>query len=818
MKLSPYWIQNDLPAPPEAPSYSDGTNSFPLRPSGNADGINMSFIRAILRGAASNIPCFTPIFLTADQRAVRLTIQQTALDTANKKYEELEEERAALQKKITSEPSADKRKQLRAEKSTVITKRDDQKKKIDRISNDVYKLQRDDLPYQDGNFKDPSNPVVIKFANFTYGVLLYLESSKGTPIPATEQAAIITELMDILDDQLRSIYYKGLTDTNIPLTWTPSGTTTPLPALDTMMRLSLFDMEFIGIDTQNKNGDVIAALKLRIGSDKAWNDTTGFPFRFFYRVKDDRRGWCLWVPNSMPDVYVEPNETDYYYSPAGTAGAYTRNDKGGASILPCYAMDSSGIIQPFPARGESVRSGAGGGAMRADRVTEADYKWSGNRALGYALNLDMKAYIPPTSGIFNFSHALDWLPAPDGYQKAQTPAKVGRSSDAVSKMNSEIIYFKKFNDPIPGKKNMPKATLPLPPGRFLKGGFHNVGDLVKKKKGSWEFGGSVFGKTGEVLKHMNADRESAGAVMRDAFTEMKFTVSGTDLGSATQFANWVAQNDPKAITYWSSASAEVKLFSDHSTDSLDTLKKQIRTSQEWCHLFGHGDGGSEELGNFISGSKHCNTEQLAIETGQRYQKYDGLTAKITAYLMPNQGFAKKEPTKADIAYLKYFDQTKVNLNDPADAEKAVRDYVEQYPNVDLTPYLASAPAATSGPVLSREAYVKLTPYQQWRVKKDVYEKFRSILTLHYPLGLFVRYKIYDGGKKIFDHGFSAQSESFDLNQFNILAHTVKRVIAASKGVQDEFVEAVNMKLKTRLQGEIDKTIKDLFASSGYEIR
>lgn len=39
--------------------------------------------------------------------------------------------------------------------------------------------------------------------------------------------------------------------------------------------------------------------------------------------------------------------------------------------------------------------------------------------------------------------------------------------------------------------------------------------------------------------------------------------------------------------------------------------------QDWCHLWGHGDGGSEVLHNFVAGSKYCNTEQLAIESAQR---------------------------------------------------------------------------------------------------------------------------------------------------------------------------------------------------------
>jgi len=81
----------------------------------------------------------------------------------------------------------------------------------------------------------------------------------------------------------------------------------------------------------------------------------------------------------------------------------------------------------------------------------------------------------------------------------------------------------------------------------------------------------------------------------------------------------------------------------------EIARASLRTEQEWCHLVGHGDGGDEVFENFISGSKHCNTEQLAIETGQRTarrtygQAGDAvvdpilLAVKVTAYLFPNYG-------------------------------------------------------------------------------------------------------------------------------------------------------------------------------------
>jgi hypothetical protein len=54
-------------------------------------------------------------------------------------------------------------------------------------------------------------------------------------------------------------------------------------------------------------------------------------------------------------------------------------------------------------------------------------------------------------------------------------------------------------------------------------------------------------------------------------------------------------------------------------------------------MYGHGDGGAEVLSNFVSGSDHCNTEQLAIETGERKGKPQDLSIRVTAYLLTSEG-------------------------------------------------------------------------------------------------------------------------------------------------------------------------------------
>ena len=75
--------------------------------------------------------------------------------------------------------------------------------------------------------------------------------------------------------------------------------------------------------------------------------------------------------------------------------------------------------------------------------------------------------------------------------------------------------------------------------------------------------------------------------------------------SASAFANGESQKE--ALAVWR------KMKTTH--------QKSLPTDQEWCHLVGHGDGGHEIKSNFVAGSFHCNTEQLAIESGQRWTTY-----------------------------------------------------------------------------------------------------------------------------------------------------------------------------------------------------
>ena len=175
-----------------------------------------------------------------------------------------------------------------------------------------------------------------------------------------------------------------------------------------------------------------------------------------------------------------------------------------------------------------------------------------------------------------------------------------------------------------------------------------------------------------------------------------------------------------------------------------TSRKQIATDQEWCHLRGHGDGGEERVGNFVAGSNHCNTEQLAIESAQRAITQSGRATYAlftTAYLLPDRSMA----LVSGRAYLG---------TDGAYLQKAYGDKPPNNPKV-----------TTDWNNTARNA----------------------------PVAAYIRYRVYrvDGQQrhKVFEHLFEGQSEFFDKNQYNILQFAVRWALDKAT-VKAEIAEVV----------------------------
>lgn len=231
----------------------------------------------------------------------------------------------------------------------------------------------------------------------------------------------------------------------------------------------------------------------------------------------------------------------------------------------------------------------------------------------------------------------------------------------------------------------------------------------------------------------------------------KNTFKGSKI-SATNFSLLTLQNDNGSLDKWKRLKAGA-LFQKPAADSdtpaaastASTSPQTLPANQEWCHLMGHGDGGGQKMGNLVSGSWFCNSEQLAIEQGQRettHKLTNRYELRTTAYLFPNTTIFFEK------SYLK-----KGNKDDQPE---------DNHPN-----------------------------------NSDVNELGKTM-----PVCAAIEYKIYDtkddlgangpNPTKIFHHTFEGQGEFWDQNQHKILFAYVKYLLAG-KEVFEADLMAINSK-------------------------
>ena len=197
--------------------------------------------------------------------------------------------------------------------------------------------------------------------------------------------------------------------------------------------------------------------------------------------------------------------------------------------------------------------------------------------------------------------------------------------------------------------------------------------------------------------------------------------------------------------------------SDEARNSVDDhgLGKDLtHPRQEWCHLIGHGDGGSEDQSNLAAGSHYANTEQLALEEGARALRAVGkahgvvVLLKVTTYLTPG--------TKCADA-IRY----KVALwrkPKPAAKGKPAAAAAVAAASTDVSASKDGAAAAVSAASVEAEAV------------------------------------------EIFDHLFDGQSESFDRNEFAIAKQTL---IEAGARQFAEWKLDVDLEAAPEVESEVD---------------
>ena len=468
----------------------------------------------------------------------------------------------------------------------------------------------------------------------------------------------------------------------------------------------------------------------------------------------------------------------------------------------CYYIWTADKIKGFLSTVHVGKSGGGSGyAMRADDPLEIDYRWkivqSGDdvsyliaKLWSYQMKLDHeKVNIDP-----NF-HPVNW---PILNRQNNSKAcfieyyKKFKTTDEIATAKEGRKVLTKKNKPIDTMPNVPKISHSYQSSDLSKhvkgagkeGTVYETFKIKPRNLRLWQKGDDGDGIAHVINTQELKERDDAGTVMGRAFRNFGFPEPTVSHMSATHFAKGIIEgirvnekNKNFAIKKDSVIEEQWKL--DFAGEPI------LKTDQEWCHLFGHGDGGPEVLLNFVSGSKHCNTEQLAIEVGQRRVIHNkdindsirkNFKAKITAYLMPNSGLiSSKEYSKNELQAL-LFSGSEASTN-------LFRDFFNDTlppSNFLCTSYFQKGSIDTNKWKLKNDCIINLNALVKEN-KTSVYKaeivSFKNNFLNHFyvykPLGRWIRYKIFYNSELIFDHLFDAQSQSFSLHEAQLLDFTVE---------------------------------------------
>lgn len=272
---------------------------------------------------------------------------------------------------------------------------------------------------------------------------------------------------------------------------------------------------------------------------------------------------------------------------------------------------------------------------------------------------------------------------------------------------------------------------------------------------------------GNILYREKKMRLNAATAMQPLYNNLKSGVQNNLSKSglpATAFAKQAIQNSNKVKDDWQNLKKDAKNY--------------FPVNQEWCHLMGHGDGGNEYLGNFVSGSYHCNTEQLAIETGQRnitqQAKMGDYVLHTTAYLLCDQDQLKASEIIATPYLTKepeYANLVSVTLARHQDKLASIASST-----TSSAPTTTGTTTSTSTTTTSNTKKRPGDGDSGQPSKKPVIEYGKSA-----PVAAYIRYKVMknDTGqlKKYFDYIFEGQSEFIDQYQFEIISRAVQFALA-----------------------------------------
>lgn len=286
--------------------------------------------------------------------------------------------------------------------------------------------------------------------------------------------------------------------------------------------------------------------------------------------------------------------------------------------------------------------------------------------------------------------------------------------------------------------------------------------------------GKIINK-GNSLFREQKPRKDAGTAMGAIYRRLRQPVSNSLSSSkvpATAFAKGAMRESTAVQSDW----GVLKVASSN----------YMPINQEWCHLRGHGDGGEEYPGNFVSGSYHCNTEQLAIETGQRAVTQQSaehtFALHTTAYLLLDATDYKSKVVKdreSQILSANY-------LNDQTTFQKMLKNNIARRSR-ELN--ASDGPATkkrkidddmpVDSPTLQQGDVAPLAAYLRYKVMRRV-ATGQGALKRAGPDDMVLR--------KSFDFIFEGQSEFIDKNQFALISQAVQFALAGMDAFTNWYLQ------------------------------
>jgi len=565
-------------------------------------------------------------------------------------------------------------------------------------------------------------------------------------------------------------------------------------------------------------------------------------------------------PEIFPPIFLFDTKDSFYILIKSDAQLLYFNikDKSTTKHKYYYCKDGENFTYESSLKIKTTKS-SGGYIGRPDSMDEFDYRWSIKNdlndeyksvanLLAFDIGLDKEKEKNITNDDNEYKETIKDKEVI--FYKTNTPTTYGNLKNKPDLITFFNFYKVLKKDVV--KKNFPKDNIRKPLV------FDNTIAKAKKDKDNIEIENNYVVDSHKILyKSKNKrkeistnpkERESTGKVMGNSLKDFSFftplenieydekdispnKTKLTDTNySATSFAQYVLYKDEISNETWENLYfKENNTYENTKKESIlknDKIISKVDTDQEWCHLLGHADGGADEFGNLVSGSKHCNTEQLSMEIGQsRFIKdtSKNINANITAYLIKSNLITKDtEYSKEDLqgklkdeffnelmakdVFKKLFKETNngYKIEESNNYENDLNEiYYILKKEIDRLVGKIEFPESIEEKSEKKDIEKFKKDIVNIKVfKENLCKNFFEVL----PLAQSMRYKHYYEGKKVFDHIFDAQNESICSLECKILDYTLEMNLYIGTDDWDGYKKVLENRVKKKLPS--DKTLKE----------